>query len=106
MHVLYCYYNVPKMDELEDFYEKLSACDLIVLTPINEGRFYCRFYSQGLYLDRMFITDSSLQEELMLLSEDEEVINEESVLRLKDKYLSLSKAKDEEGAFESAGGDL
>lgn len=94
------------MNELEEFYEKLSACDLIVLTPINEGRFYCRFYSQGLYLDRMFITDVSLQEELMLLSKDDEIIDEESVLRLKSKYISLSKAKDEEGAFESVGTDL
>lgn len=106
MHVLYYNYKVPKMNELKDFYEKLSACDFIVLTPINEGRFYCRFYSKGLYLDRMFITDLSLQEELILLSEDDEIIGEESVLRLKDKYISLSRAKDEEGAYESAGGDL
>lgn len=93
------------MNELDCFYEKLSACDFIALTPINEGRFYCRFYSKGLYLDRMFITDLSLQDELILLSEEDEIINEENVAHLKDKFIVLSKAKDEEGAFESAGGE-
>ncbi|WP_162054318.1 hypothetical protein [Pontibacter pamirensis] len=90
------------MNELTNFYKKLSGCDFIALTPINEGRFYCRFYLNGLYLDRMFITDISLQEELLLLSEDDEMIDENSISRLKDKYAKLLKATDGEGALESA----
>lgn len=92
------------MNELKHFYKKLSGCDLMALTPINEGRFYCRFYSKGLYLDRMFITDTSLQEELILLSVDDEIIDEQGVSRLKDKYANKLKATDEEGALKSAGG--
>ncbi|MFD3001669.1 hypothetical protein ACFS7Z_14955 [Pontibacter toksunensis] len=93
------------MNELDCFYEKLYACDFIALTPINEGLFYCRFYSKGLYLDRMFITDLSLQEELILLSEEDEIINEENVSRLKDKFVAFSRSKDEEGTLETAGGE-
>lgn len=84
------------MNEIKNFTEKLDNCDLIVLTPINEGRFYCRFYSCGLYLDRMFIMDLELQKELLVLSEDDEIIDKGSVERLKEKYKSTSKASDEE----------
>lgn len=103
MHVLYYINMVLGMNELNDFYEKLSACDFIALTPINEGRFYCRFYFDGLYLDRMFITDINLQEELMQLSEDNEIVSKESVSRLKDKFSSFSKSAGEEETFETAG---
>lgn len=90
------------MNELINFSEKLADCDQMVITPINEGRFYCRFYAGGLYFDRMFITDLSLQDELILLSEDDEVISEENIARLRKKYTSLTKATDEGGTIESA----
>lgn len=93
---------VLNMNELISFYKKLSGCDFIALTPINEGRFYCRFYSNGLYLDRMFIKDPNLQEELIQLSVDDETVDGDSVSRLKGKYAKMVKATDGEGAFEGA----
>lgn len=90
------------MNELTLFTEKLSACDLIALTPINEGRFYCRFYSNRLYFDRMFVKDASLQEELMVLSEGDEIIDKDSVDRLKEKYIKEFKVTDEEEMIKSA----
>ncbi|WP_460925302.1 hypothetical protein [Pontibacter brevis] len=93
------------MNELVIFYEKLSGCDMIALTPINERRFYCRFYSNGIYLDRMFVTDIRLQEELILHSGDDEMIDKDNVLRLKNKYANLSKAAGTEGTLETASDD-
>ncbi|MCJ8167344.1 hypothetical protein MKJ04_21060 [Pontibacter sp. E15-1] len=74
------------MDEIVDFSEKLCACDFIALTPISQDRVYCRFYAKGLYFDRMFVSNTSLLEELTSLSKDEEVIEENSISCLKDKY--------------------
>lgn len=105
IHVLY--YNILKlkMKELLSFYKRLAGCDRIALTPINEGRFYCRFYSKGLYLDRMFVKNINLQKDLISLSEEEEVIGGAGVLRLKEKYAYIANAKDEEGAMNSIGGE-
>ena len=89
--------EVLRMNEIESFSEKLSRCDFIVLTPVNKGRIYCRFYSKGLYFDRMFVTNIRLLEELILLSQDEEIVDGAGIERLKSKYSSQPEVTDEEG---------
>ena len=91
------------MNELTNFSEKLSACDFIAITPVSQDRMYCRFYADGLYIDRMFISHLSLLEDLILLSNDNEVIEENDIARLKDKYAEVSKTAGEENCSESSG---
>lgn len=93
------------MNELLNFSEKLSTCDFIAITPVSEDRMYCRFYAEGLYVDRMFISHLSLLEDLILLSKDEEVIEETAVVRLKNKYAELSKTTGEESCPEPNGSE-
>lgn len=93
------------MNELLNFSEKLSTCDFIAITPVSEDRMYCRFYAEGLYVDRMFISHLSLLEDLILLSKDEEVIEETAIIRLKDKYAELSKTTGEGGCPEPTGSE-
>ena len=83
------------MDELINFSEKLCTCDFIAITPVSQDRMYCRFYADGLYIDRMFISHLSLLEDLILLSKDDEVIEETGIVRLKDKYTEFSKTSGE-----------
>lgn len=88
------------MDELTDFSERLSTCDFIAITPVGQDRMYCRFYADGLYVDRMFISHLSLLEDLILLSKDEEVIEENGIYRLKNKYTGITKAIKKENCSE------
>ncbi|GAA4430388.1 hypothetical protein GCM10023188_16960 [Pontibacter saemangeumensis] len=88
------------MNELIDFSEKLSTCDFIAITPVSQDRMYCRFYADGLYVDRMFISHLSLLEDLILLSKDDEVIEENGISRLKNKYAEIPKTNDEESCSE------
>jgi hypothetical protein len=74
------------MDVLTHFTKYLSECDQIRVTHVSEDRLYCRFYKDGLYLGRMFITEASLCEELQMLSSDEESINQAAFDELKSKY--------------------
>jgi hypothetical protein len=74
------------MDEYSLFTSKLKACDLIVLTEADEIRTYCRFYANGLYQDRMFISDLSVKESLTLLSSEEDIIDWNGVQNLRKKY--------------------
>ncbi|SIT93532.1 hypothetical protein [Pontibacter indicus] len=74
------------MDEFSLFTSKLQSCDLIVLTEADEIRTYCRFYANGLYQDRMFISDSAVKESLTLLSSEEDVIDWNGVQNLRKKY--------------------
>jgi len=85
------------MNELIDFAEKLFACDFIALTPVTKDRMYCRFYANGLYFDRMFVSNLNLLEELVYLcKDDDEVIDETSITRLKDKYNKMVNEQNEE----------
>jgi hypothetical protein len=74
------------MNEFSLFTSKLQACDLIVLTEADESRTYCRFYSNGLYQDRMFISDTSVKENLTSLCSDEDVIDWNGVQNLRKQY--------------------
>ena len=70
-----------EMSELSDFSDRLSACDLMILKLVNEDRLYCRFFLNGLYLDRMFVTAPALVAELSPLCGEE--VNAGGVARLK-----------------------
>ena len=77
------------MDEFSLFTSKLQSCDLIVLTEADEVRTYCRFYANGLYQDRMFISDASVKESLSVLSSEEDVIDWNGVQNLRRKYCEV-----------------
>ena len=83
------------MDEFSLFSSKLQSCDLIVLTEADEIRTYCRFYANGLYQDRMFISDAAVKENLTQLSSEEDVIDWNGVQDLRKKYCeALSAGQD------------
>lgn len=90
------------MDEYSLFTSKLQACDLIVLTEADETRTYCRFYANGLYQDRMFISDVSMKENLTLLSSEEDVIDWNGVQNLRKRYCEIVPNSEGMSAFESS----
>ncbi|WP_299702014.1 hypothetical protein [uncultured Pontibacter sp.] len=90
------------MDEYSLFTSKLQACDLIVLTEADETRTYCRFYANGLYQDRMFISDVSMKENLTLLSSEEDVIDWNGVQNLRKKYCEIVPDSEGMNAVESS----
>lgn len=49
------------MTELTELLQRLSGCDMIVLTLVNTYRFYCRFFKDRLYQDHMFVSDPLLK---------------------------------------------
>ena len=77
------------MNELTEFLNKLTACDLIVLTPVSTDRIYCRYFHQGLYKDRMFVTDPNLIAELNELSGEGDEVDIIGVAKLKQTYLAV-----------------
>ena len=88
------------MDEFSLFSSKLLTCDLIVLTEADESRTYCRFYANGLYQDRMFISDNSVKESLNLLCSDEDVIDWNGIQDLRRKYCDAVEGNEGVGAVE------
>jgi hypothetical protein len=79
--------------ELLTFIKMLSSCDFLAVTPISDERYYCRFYTSGLYNDRMFVTDSDLLEDLNHLADGDEVVDTNGVTHLKKKYSSILELK-------------
>lgn len=75
------------MTERTEFLQRLSGCDMIVLTLVNTDRFYCRFFKDSLYQDRMFLSDPLLMAELRLLVGVGEVVDASGVARLKQTFL-------------------
>ncbi|MDX5419054.1 MAG: hypothetical protein LPK09_07545 [Hymenobacteraceae bacterium] len=88
------------MDEFSLFSSKLQICDLIVLTEADESRTYCRFYANGLYQDRMFISDDSVKESLNLLCSEEDVIDWNGIQDLRKKYCDVVEGNNGAGAVE------
>ncbi|MCP2043833.1 hypothetical protein L1278_001870 [Pontibacter sp. HSC-36F09] len=82
------------MDEFSLFTSKLQSCDLIVLTEADEIRTYCRFYANGLYQDRMFISDVSVKANLAQLSSEEDVIDWNGVQDLRKKYCASLQSRE------------
>lgn len=90
------------MNEFSLFTSKLQACDLIVLTEADESRTYCRFYANGLYQDRMFISDTSVKENLTSLCSEEDVIDWNGVQNLRQKYCDTLNTEGGVGSFVSS----
>lgn len=90
------------MDEFSLFTSKLNACDLIVLTEADESRTYCRFYANGLYQDRMFISEASVKESLSQLRSEEDVIDWIGVQNLRKKYCDVFQEEGRIGALEAS----
>jgi hypothetical protein len=90
------------MNEFSLFTSKLQACDLIVLTEADESRTYCRFYANGLYQDRMFISDTSVKENLTSLCSEEDVIDWNGVQNLRQKYCDTLNPDGGVGSFVSS----
>ncbi|WP_188501951.1 hypothetical protein [Pontibacter amylolyticus] len=82
------------MDEFSLFTSKLQSCDLIVLTEADEIRTYCRFYANGLYQDRMFISDVAVKENLAQLSSEEDVIDWNGVQDLRKRYCASLQSRE------------
>ncbi|PVY42219.1 hypothetical protein [Pontibacter virosus] len=81
------------MSELTEFLQKLESCEcnLIVLTYIGDERLYCRFFKDGLYKDRMFITDQSIITQLRSVSGEGEEIDTNGISKLQ-KLVSSAQA--------------
>ncbi|MFD2245033.1 hypothetical protein [Pontibacter ruber] len=80
------------MIELTEFLTKLNSCDRIVLTD-SEERTYCRFFRDGLYLDRMYVTDAIILAELDPLkktSEEGEEVDAAGIAKLKQLFLAVN----------------
>ncbi|MBD1397104.1 hypothetical protein H9Q13_07995 [Pontibacter sp. JH31] len=88
------------MDEYSLFSSKLQTCDLIVLTEADESRTYCRFYANGLYQDRMFISENSVKESLSSLCSEEDVIDWNGIQNLRKKYCDALEGNDSFGTVE------
>jgi hypothetical protein len=89
--------------ELSTFIKMLYSCDFLAVTPISEERYYCRFYTCGLYNDRMFVTDSNLLQDLNHLTEGDEVVDTNGVSHLKKKYSSMLGLNYEAGLSKASG---
>ncbi|HEY4651751.1 MAG TPA: hypothetical protein VIG72_10060 [Pontibacter sp.] len=76
------------MTELTEFLTKLNNSDLLVLTN-SADRIYCRFFRNGLYTDRMYVTDKSLQSELLSLIGEGEEIDATGIAKLRQLYLAV-----------------
>ncbi len=87
--ILFCWqpYVAFNMPELTRFLNKLAQADLLVLTT-GSSRTYCRFYKEGVYVSRMYITDPSLLAELYLLLGENNEINADGITKLKQMYLT------------------
>ncbi|MEJ8757120.1 hypothetical protein WG947_08940 [Pontibacter sp. H259] len=74
------------MLELTQFLTQLITSDKLVLTQTNK-RTYCRFFKEGVYVSRMYLTDTALLAELKPLLEGNE-INATGIAKLKQLYLA------------------
>lgn len=93
---------ILSMNEYSLFSTKLKACDLIVLTEADETRTYCRFYANGLYQDRMFISEASVKEHLTSLRSEDDVIDWNGVQNLRRKYCEALQTEGEGGNLVSS----
>ncbi|RAU82838.1 hypothetical protein [Pontibacter arcticus] len=75
------------MPELTIFLNNLLSSDLIILTR-NTERTYCRFFKDGVYLDRMYVSDPALLAELHVLLGEGDEINAPGIAKLKQLYLA------------------
>jgi hypothetical protein len=75
------------MPELTTFLQKLLVCDRLILSR-NSERTYCRFFKDGVYIDRLFIQDATLMVELHPLIGEGDEIDATGIAKLKQLYLA------------------
>jgi hypothetical protein len=75
------------MLELTKFLTTLTKADRLVLTVTGE-RTYCRFFLEGVYITRMYLTDPALLAELHPLLGEGEEIDAAGIAKLKQLYLA------------------
>ncbi|RDV15456.1 hypothetical protein DXT99_08145 [Pontibacter diazotrophicus] len=78
------------MSERTGFLNNLDKCNLVVLTPVSKDRTYCRFFLDGLYMDRMYVSDPALVAKLSQLSGKGEEISTGGVARLKQLFMGVA----------------
>lgn len=78
------------MSERTGFLNNLDKCDLMVLTPVNKHRTYCRFFLDGQYMDRMYVSDPAVLAKLSQLSGKGEEISIGGVARLKQLFMDVA----------------
>lgn len=78
------------MKEWNEFYSRLSACDTIKVTDVGKERSYCRFFRNGIYLDRMFVAEPALLTCLHRIRGRGREIGASGVTRLRNLILGLS----------------
>ncbi|MBB6609945.1 hypothetical protein H7F15_02755 [Pontibacter sp. Tf4] len=54
------------MQEVKELLNKLTKSDSVLVTELK-NRSYCRFFRDGQYIDRMFVTNPALLAELLPL---------------------------------------
>lgn len=74
--------NFSGMSEIADFSNKLRDCDLIVLSSFSKDRTYCRFFLQGQYIDRMYLSSPVILDRVRQLSGTGDEITAEGVAKL------------------------
>ena len=77
------------MSELEEFFDKLNFCDLIVLTMFSKDRIYCRFFLNGVYMDRVYVSDAAIIKSLQRLSGAGDEISANGVAELKQLFVGV-----------------
>ena len=77
------------MRELEEFVDKLNFCDLIVLTMFSKDRIYCRFFFNGVYMDRVYVSDAAIIKSLQRLSGAGDEISANGVAELKQLFVGV-----------------
>ena len=80
------------MSESVGLLKKFDKCDLVVLTPVSKDRTYCRFFLDGLYQDRMFVSGPLLLARLHQLVGEGQVINGSGIARLKQAAMGEGKS--------------
>lgn len=83
------YFKKGGMIELIDFVDKLNYCDLIVLTMFSKDRIYCRFFLNGIYMDRTYVSDAAIIKSLKRLTGEGDEISANGVAELKQLFVGV-----------------
>lgn len=77
------------MRELADFIDNLNYCDLMVLTWVSRDRIYCRFFLNGIYMDRMYVSDEVILSHLHRLCGVGDEVSANGVAELKQLFVRV-----------------
>ncbi len=74
---------------MTDFIDKLNYCDLMVLTWVSRDRIYCRFFLNGIYMDRMYVSDAAILAHLHRLCGVGDEVSANGVAELKQLFVRV-----------------